>query len=112
MDDSTLRAYGALLERTLADLDDQDKRGREGQKTVQLDQQSVGRLSRMDALQQQAMAQATQARRNQMKARIKAALTRIENGEFGFCAICGEEIPSARLDLDPTAHICMSCARG
>ena len=93
-------------------LDGDDALGREAQKTVTLDQQSVGRLSRMDALQQQAMAVATQTRRGQMRNRINAALARMEAGEFGFCSECGEDIPTNRLELDPTVPTCVSCARG
>ena len=80
--------------------------------TVTLDQQSVGRLSRMDALQQQAMAKATHARRQAQVQRAKAALLRIEDGEFGYCLECGEEISRKRLDHDPSLALCITCARG
>ncbi len=68
---------------------------------VQLDQTSVGRLSRMDAMQRQAMAQETERRRRQDMRRIEAALKRIESGEYGYCTISGDPIPRARLELDP-----------
>ncbi len=96
----------------LADLDQQDGRAAKSQRPVRLDQQAVGRLSRMDALQQQAMAKATQQRRDQMKTRLKAALARLETGEYGYCTICGEEIETRRLEFDPTAPICISCTKG
>lgn len=79
--------------------------------TVVLDQQSVGRLSRMDAIQQQAMAQAEKARRAVLAIRFKAALERLEDGEFGYCAECGDQIPTARLEIDPTAPLCVGCAK-
>ena len=78
--------------------------------TVELQQDSVGRLSRMDALQQQAMAQATQARRAAERVRITAALARIEEGEWGYCLSCGEEIAEARLRHDPSIATCIKCA--
>ena len=93
-------------------LEKEDAMGAEDRGTVQLDQQSVGRLSRMDALQRQAMAEAAQRRRQTRHRRIDAALQRIEDGEFGFCQVCGEEIPLARLNLDPTVPVCVSCAQG
>ena len=102
-------------QRLLAMLDEieaGDALGKEAQKTVELDQQSVGRLSRMDALQQQAMAKAQNTRRAQNQARIHAALARIDEGEFGYCLDCGEEISPKRLELDPTTPKCISCARG
>jgi len=78
---------------------------------VELDQQSVGRLSRMDAMQQQAMAAAQEARRRARKAAIEAALRRLDEGEFGWCTNCGEFIGIERLDLDPTLMRCVDCAR-
>ncbi|MBV1866700.1 MAG: TraR/DksA C4-type zinc finger protein [Marinosulfonomonas sp.] len=111
MNETKLTEFRTRLHDMADDLDRQDDRGQDSQKTVTLDQQSVGRLSRMDAIQQQAMAKATQARRNQMHMRIKSALSRIEDGEFGYCVQCGDDISAARLDLDPSIPICMSCAK-
>lgn len=78
---------------------------------MELDQQSVGRLSRMDAMQQQAMAAAQDTRRRGRLAAIEAALKRLEQGEFGWCAECGEFIGLSRLDLDPVLMRCIDCAR-
>jgi DnaK suppressor protein len=77
---------------------------------VELDQQSVGRLSRMDAMQVQAMAQAVDVRRQGRLNRIEAALRRLEAGDYGFCLECGEEIPPKRLAIDPTVALCVDCA--
>lgn len=107
-----LAHFRARLEAMQADLDAAGKRGREGQKTVELDQQSVGRLARMDALQNQAMAQAGGRARSVQARRIAAALARIEEGSYGECLDCGEDIPEKRLELDPTAPLCISCASG
>jgi len=105
-------AWRARLLAMADELAGDDERGRDGQKVVELDQQSVGRLSRMDALQQQAMAQASGARRDSMARRIAAALERIEDGSFGECLDCGEPIPEGRLEIDPTVPRCVSCAAG
>jgi DnaK suppressor protein len=77
---------------------------------VTLDQQSVGRLSRMDALQAQAMAQASERHRRAERARIEAALRRIDEGEYGYCLKCGEDIAPERLRADPAATACVDCA--
>lgn len=90
----------------------QSESSRQDRKAVQLDQQSVGRLSRMDAMQQQAMAQAQERNRQVQLARIDQALKLIEDGEYGFCLGCGEEILPARLDIDPTATHCVACKGG
>lgn len=77
--------------------------GAQSTQTVLLDQTSVGRLSRMDALQGQAMAQETERRRRLEISRIDAALQRIAEGEYGYCQVTGDPIPKARLELDPAA---------
>lgn len=79
---------------------------------VELDQSRVGRLSRMDALQQQEMAKASESQRSQQVARIDAALARIASGDFGFCLDCGEEIAAKRLAVDPATPLCIDCATG
>ena len=85
---------------------------RDDRRPVALDQQSVGRLSRMDALQSQAMAQSQSRRREARERLIRAALARIEEGEYGHCTECGEPIALRRLALDPAVPTCISCARG
>ena len=77
---------------------------------VELDQQSVGRLSRMDAMQVQAMAQAIEARRRGRLQRIDAALKRLDDGDYGYCASCDEDIPAKRLEIDPVTERCVDCA--
>ncbi|MEC8060704.1 MAG: TraR/DksA family transcriptional regulator [Pseudomonadota bacterium] len=77
---------------------------------VELDQSKVGRLSRMDAMQAQAMAQAAVARRKQQLQRIEAALKRIEDGEFGLCVVCEEPINPQRLAFNPAVLTCIDCA--
>lgn len=112
MNESLLSKFRDQLDKLAKDLAQQDQRGAEGQKTVDLDQQSVGRLSRMDAMQHRAMALATQTRRDQQKSRITAALARMDEGEYGYCTECGEDIAPKRLELDPTLPTCINCARG
>jgi len=75
-----------------------------------LDQTTVGRVSRMGALQGQAIAKETQQRRTIQLQRIKASLQRIDNGTFGHCLRCGEKIHVKRLEFDPTAPLCIDCA--
>ena len=92
------------MERLVADhLDDS--------RPVELDQTRVGRLSRMDALQGQEMAKEKERRRQIELKRIEAALRRMDEGEYGYCITCGEEIAPKRLELDPTASTCIDCAR-
>ena len=75
-----------------------------------LSPQSLGRLARMDAMRMQAMAQETHRRCRKRGPRIEAALSRIEQGEFGHCARCGGAISENRLAVDPTYLLCVKCA--
>ena len=104
--------YQTLLENRLIELQSQDEANADSRDTVILDQTSVGRLSRMDAMQQQAMAKATRQNRTTEILAIKNALLRLEEGEYGYCEDCGEDIPTKRLELNPTAVRCVSCAGG
>ena len=104
-------AREALLARREA-LEAEDAANADSRDTVELQQDAVGRLSRMDAMQQQAMAQATERRRSAERARITAALERINEGEWGYCLKCGEEIAEKRLRHDPSVTNCVKCASG
>jgi len=79
--------------------------------TVTLDQTTVGRLSRVDSLQQQAMAQATERHRTAELSRIDAALKRIDRDEYGYCVECGDEISDRRMATDPSVTHCINCAK-
>lgn len=92
------------------ELDAEDAVNADARGTVELRQDSVGRLSRMDALQQQAMAQAAVRRRLGERARINAALARIDEGEWGWCVQCGNAIEPRRLAHDPSVANCIECA--
>jgi DnaK suppressor protein len=83
--------------------------GKDSAAVVELDQSKVGRLSRMDAMQGQAMAQASAQRRQAMLQNVDAALQRIEDGSYGLCLDCDEPIADKRLEFDPTAPRCIGC---
>lgn len=87
-----------------------EESGNEAAKTVELDQSSVGRLSRMDAMQAQAMSIESKRRREIKEKRIESALQRIDNDEFGYCLSCEEDIDPKRLEFDPSALLCIDCA--
>ena len=78
-------------------------------KPVTLDQQSVGRVSRIDAIQQQQMALANQQQSTELLRRIELALQRIDSGEYGSCLQCEEPIAVARLQAQPFASLCLDC---
>ena len=87
-----------------------EETGNEAAKTVELDQTRIGRLSRMDAMQAQAMSVESKRRREIKAKRIESALQRIDKDEFGYCLRCEEEIDPKRLEFDPSALLCIECA--
>ncbi len=84
--------------------------GEGAESVVKLDQTAVGRLSRMDAMQAQAMSLETNRRREIELQRIGTALRRLQNNEYGICLACEEEIARKRLEVDPATPICIDCA--
>ncbi len=78
-------------------------------KAVELDQSTVGRLSRMDALAGQQMSLAS---RRGLQLRLdqgRQALRRVEEGEFGLCCACGEPVGFRRLKVRPETPFCIRC---
>ncbi|MGI9590822.1 MAG: TraR/DksA family transcriptional regulator [Myxococcota bacterium] len=75
---------------------------------VDLDQ-PIGRVSRIDAIQQQSMAQANRRGAQLRLQQVRAALSRLDDGEYGACAQCGEPIGFARLRVRPETPFCVSC---
>ena len=89
------------LQKLLADSSD-------GAQPVSLDE-PIGRLSRMDAMQQQSMVQANRRTAQTRLTRIETALRRCANDDYGLCANCEEEIGYARLKAQPEAPFCIDC---
>jgi len=102
--------FDRLIRDRIAELEDLAESSREATATVELDQTRQGRLSRMDALQGQAMAREAERRRGRQLQRLRAALARLERGGFGECLECGEPIAEARLKGDPAVTLCLDCA--
>lgn len=104
-------AFRDLLVARRTELRELSDMSAEARGAVELDQASVGRLSRIDAIQQQAMALNNERSRANELERIKAALARIDDGSYGECLACGEDIPEKRLRFDPSIATCVGCAR-
>lgn len=103
-------SYRSRIEAEVSELRDLSTVSKEGRAPVELDQQSVGRLSRMDAMRQQSMDIAREDRRQARLQVLVAALGRLDEDEYGYCLRCGEDIPVARLDVDPAVTLCVGCA--
>ena len=112
MDAGKLKEFRQALHALAAQINAADAETSAERAPVELDQQAVGRLSRMDALQVQAMALETSRRRAVELRRIAAALARMDEGEYGTCLECGDEIAVRRLEFTPAAPLCIGCASG
>ncbi len=110
LEDQDLERFRSRLESRHAELTALAESRAEDRQAVELDQTRMGRLSRMDALQGQAMSLAIHKRRQVELRRIELALQRLDAGEYGYCTACGEAISPKRLDLDPAVPICIDCA--
>ncbi|NKB89489.1 MAG: hypothetical protein GKS06_14830 [Acidobacteria bacterium] len=101
-----------LLEERRAQLEETARTNEDATAVVELDQARIGRLSRMDAMQSQAMSAEIKRRNERELKAIAAALERLDNEEYGECIACGEEISDARLRANPVATVCIDCAEG
>lgn len=100
--EARLRAELAEITAALADAS-------EAAAIVALDQSAIGRVSRGDALQQQAMAVNRQQRLDIRRRKIEAALNRLPAGAYGMCCECGAPLDPARLNNDLAVVFCMDC---
>jgi len=105
--DLNLDYFRQRLEERLQEITDDQK----SIAPVELDQARVGRLSRMDAMQHQAVAQAAAHLGAMEQRRIRTALDRMASGDYGHCVTCDEDIAEGRLRVDPSALTCIVCAR-
>ena len=110
MNDTDLENFREQLLQMRSDLEQIEQESKENTETVELDQCKVGRLSRMDAMQAQQMALESERRRKLQLQKIQAALNRIENDDFGYCFVCGDDIALNRLLADPVNTRCINCA--
>ena len=101
--------FQQLIDSEITELRALSSNSRESRAPVQLDQQSVGRLSRMDAMQQQSMDVAREERRQARLAALASARRRIDSDDYGYCLGCGEDIAEARLKIDPAVTLCVDC---
>ena len=81
----------------------------DGVKPVDLDE-PIGRVSRIDAIQQQKMAQNNRAGHKARLRMVSIALAALDSGDYGLCVECGLEIGEGRLKVYPYADECIECA--
>lgn len=70
---------------------------------------AIGRLSRMEALSDRAVSEASLNAANTKLSRLETALGKADQPEFGICVSCENPIPSGRILLMPEATLCVPC---
>lgn len=109
MDQAEQESYRRPLQDLLEELRADLVTSEDAAQTVRLDS-SIGRLSRMDAMQSQQMALELRRRQQNQRQRIENALLRIDKGSYGQCGRCHNAIGQERLAIQPEAILCVHCA--
>jgi DnaK suppressor protein len=110
MNENDIQRFKRLLEELRDELMSSQQMAQSATETVELDQASIGRVSRMAAMQSQSMAVETTRLRQQQLRKIASALALIESGDYGYCSVCDTDINPKRLEIDPASTMCVSCA--
>lgn len=111
MDQAKIEGYRQTLEQLRGELEASLQAAGEDTQAVSPDR-AIGRLTRQDAMQAQQMALEIRRRNEGRLSQVKCALERIEEGEYGACVRCAEEISAARLGVRPETPMCIGCAGG
>ena len=104
-----LKKYREYLEESLLEIEQYLEKTEESAEAVSPDK-GLGRLSRMEAMQDQQLMLEARRRKKMQKVAVQSALQRIDNGQFGTCIFCGNLIPEERLDVAPESSSCVNCS--
>jgi len=109
MNEQDLSIYKQKLESILLEIGEYLSKTEESAAAVEPDK-GLGRLSRMEAMQDQQMVLELRRRKKRQLLEVKNAISRIEHNLFGKCVFCGKKISSERLDVFPEVQSCVNCA--
>jgi DnaK suppressor protein len=108
MDASTITKYQKKLQELRENVKNDITNLTESSKPIK-PENSLGRLTRMDAIGQKSINEHALQNAKVRLQKIEAALKRIEDDEYGYCVECGDEISSKRLNAVPESPQCMEC---
>ena len=108
-DSQNLMVYRNQLQKSLSEIEEYLDKTEESAEAVSPDK-SLGRLSRMEAMQDQQLMLEARRRKKMQKVAVLSALQRIENNQFGDCIFCGKPISHERLEAAPESSTCVSCS--
>lgn len=107
---SQIAELAAELDRVVKKLERSMRTTEEAMRPVELDQTAVGRLSRIDSLQNQGLTRNLQEREQAKLGQVATAFQRMEDGTYGVCVECSGPIPFERLQVFPETPTCTSCS--
>ena len=109
MNDAQTQHYQKKLEDTLQEIEKYLAKSEASAEAVAPDK-SLGRLSRMEAMQDQQLILEARRRKKMQKVSVQSALQRMDNGQYGSCIFCGNLIPEERLEVAPESSSCVNCS--
>ena len=71
---------------------------------------SIGRVSRMDAINNKSVMEAALRNKKAKLSKLKIALSNIDKENFGICSMCKNPIQQGRLIFMPESTRCIRCA--
>jgi len=104
-----LKALKSLIKEKINAIEDEILELKELTKPIS-PENAIGRLSRMDAINNKSINEAALRKSEEKYSKLKYALTKIDEEEFGICDRCGKDIQPRRLLLMPESNYCVSCA--
>ena len=108
MDPERLEGYATQLTALKSELQSEIDQSAAESSPVQLDG-TMGRISRMDAMQVQQLALEVKRQRLERLKQVDGAFLRVKKGRFGLCARCNNPISFPRLDAVPDTVFCLPC---
>ena len=109
MDEADKKKYRISLEENLLSIERYLKSSTEAAAAVEPDK-GLGRLSRLEAMQDQQLVMEMRRRKKRQLAEIKSALSKLEMGNYGVCVFCNSLISAERLEATPEVQTCVRCS--
>ena len=109
MNSKDIEKYRIKLLELRLEVEDYLKKSADSAAAVEPDN-ALGRLSRMEAMQDQQMVLELRRRKKRQLLDVDNAIKRIEQESFGSCMFCGQSISTDRLDAFPEVQTCVNCA--
>ncbi len=72
---------------------------------------AIGRISRMDAINNKSVTEAALRQAKDKLSKLRHAMNRLDEADFGNCQRCGNPIPIMRVVLMPQSPYCVRCAQ-